>query len=56
MRNTDQDFATFNSKNLYDMSFEELEDSIAWKKQFLHMLTKKYGQGRDRNNFMGRWC
>ena len=41
MTSTDKDFASFNSKNLYDMTIEELEESIQWKKQFLHLLTKR---------------
>ena len=39
------------------MSIEELEESMKWKKQFLHMLTKKYETGNQiRRSFMERWC
>lgn len=43
---TDKDFSTFNSKNLYEMTLDELQESIEWKKKFLDLINRK----RDRIN------
>ncbi len=45
----DKDFSTFNSKNLYEMTADELQESIEWKKRFLDMINRKHKPSGARN-------
>ncbi len=44
---TSQDISTINKKNLYEMTPQELEISIEWKKKFLELFQKKMKEAQN---------